>query len=93
MKDPIEAKKLELNPDQLTKSHILRLCVYLIEKKCGFNGEGVFLNSRITEYDDQENAEMETILRPVLYNEKHSRSSGKQLLEDDCNEDYMDENK
>lgn len=66
LNDPNELKSLELKPEKLTKSHILRLCAYLIEKKCGFNGEGVFLKTKILEYDDVKSTKYEALIGPWI---------------------------
>lgn len=65
LKNPTEMHKLNIDPEKLSKSEILRLCVYFIEKKCGFNGEGVFLNSHATEFNDEESWQMEEIIRNI----------------------------
>lgn len=49
----------------MKNSEILRLCVYLIEKKCGFNGEGIFLNSHAIEFNDDESWQMEEIIKQL----------------------------
>lgn len=55
--------ELKINPSELNKSQILRLCVYLIEKKINFTGEGVFMNSNPEELSDEDSWKMEDIIR------------------------------
>lgn len=57
-----EMAKLSAGRSKLTNSQKLKLCVYLIERKCDFNGEGIFINSDITEYSDEEYVQMDAIL-------------------------------
>lgn len=71
LRNPNEFEDLQLQGNELTNSQILRLCVYLIEKKCGFNGEGIFLNSYAVEFNDEESLKMETI----IYNSLRSKSA------------------
>lgn len=54
LKDPVEMKKLNVDPTKLSKSQKLRLCVYLIEKNCDSYGEAIFLNSGDTDEDLEE---------------------------------------
>lgn len=56
-------QKLKINPSELSKSQILRLCVYLIEKKINFTGEGVFMNSNPEELSDEDSWKMEDIIK------------------------------
>lgn len=65
LKDPVEMKKLNIDPSKLSKSQILRTCIYLIEKKCDFNGEGIFLNSYANEFKDNEKRQMEQIIKKL----------------------------
>ncbi|XP_055306983.1 uncharacterized protein LOC129571238 [Sitodiplosis mosellana] len=65
LKDPVETARLNINPEQLSKSELLRLCVYTIEKKSGFNGEGIYLNSRAAEFNDDESWEMEEMVKQI----------------------------
>lgn len=61
-------EKLNVDPKKLNKSQILRFCVYLIEKKCDFNGEGVYLNSHAVEFnDDENNWKMEEIIKQINF--------------------------
>lgn len=55
-----------MNTNELTKSQILRLCVYFIERKCGFNGDGIFFNSKIVELSDEEGSKIESILNACV---------------------------
>lgn len=61
----MEAAKLNINPKQLSSSEKLRLCVYAIEKKCDFNGDGIYLNSRAIAFNDEESWKMEEIVREI----------------------------
>lgn len=54
---------LNIDSNRLNKSQILRLCIYLIEKKCDFNGEGIFLNSQAVEFNDEDSWRMEEIIK------------------------------
>lgn len=54
---------MSVDPTKLSKSQILRLCMYRIEKKSGFNGEGIFLRSRAVEFNDDESWRMEEIIK------------------------------
>lgn len=56
-------QKLKINPSELSKSQILRVCVYLIEKKTNFTGDGVFMNSNSEEISDEDSWKMEDIIR------------------------------
>lgn len=60
-------EKLNIQPNRLSNSQILRLCVYSIEKKCNFNGDGIFLNSYATEFNDEDSWRMEEIIRNVFF--------------------------
>lgn len=62
LRNPNELEELQLQGNELTNSQILRLCVYLIEKKCDFNGEGIFSNSYAVQFNDEESLKMETII-------------------------------
>lgn len=64
----MEAKQLGISI-HLTNSQKLRLIVYFIEQKCGFNGEGVYLSSVQPEYEDGESIRMEAIINSCLRNE------------------------
>lgn len=66
LKDPVETAKLNIDPKQLSKSEKLRLCVYAIEKKCDFNGDGIYLNSRAIEFNDDESWKMEELVREII---------------------------
>lgn len=57
--------KLNVDPKKLSKSQILRLCIYLIERKCDFSGEGVFLNSHGTEFSDEDSLQLEEIIKQI----------------------------
>lgn len=59
-------KTINIDPDRLTKSQKLRLCIYTIEKKCNFNRDGIFLNSHAVEFNDEESWRMEEILRQTF---------------------------
>lgn len=65
LKSPTEMEQLNIDPSKLTKSQILRLCTYFIEKKCNFNGEGVFIRSHVTEFDDEYSLQMEEIIKAI----------------------------
>lgn len=58
-------EQLNINPSNLTKPQILRLCAYFIEKKCNFNGEGVFIRSHAIEFDDEYSLKMEEIIKAI----------------------------
>lgn len=58
-------EQLHIDPNNLTKSQILRLCTYFIEKKCNFNGEGIFVRSHAVEFDDEYSLQMEEIIRAI----------------------------
>lgn len=60
--------QLNIDREKLSNSQVLRICVYLIERKCDFNGEGVFLNADTIEFGDEESIQMEAILENI----KHS---------------------
>lgn len=55
--------RLNIDPRKLTKSQILRLCTYFIEKKSNFNGDGIFIGSRAVEFDDAYYLKMEEIIK------------------------------
>lgn len=63
LKTPSKMKQLNIDPSKLTKSQMLRLCVYLIEKKSNFNGDGVFIGSHTVEFDDAYYLKMEQIVK------------------------------
>ncbi|XP_031626042.1 uncharacterized protein LOC116342527 isoform X2 [Contarinia nasturtii] len=63
LSDPEEMKKLQIVPDELSKSQILQLCIYFIEQKCNFNYEGMFLNSDATQFQDDESIRFEEIIK------------------------------
>lgn len=65
LKTPSEMEKLSIDASQLTKSQMLRLCTYFIERKCNFNGEGVFIRSHAVEFDDEYSIRMEEIIKAV----------------------------
>lgn len=56
-------EKLNVDPNRMSKSQTLRLCIYFIEKKCDFNGEGVFLSSHTVEFNDEDSWHMEEIIK------------------------------
>lgn len=56
---------LNIDPCNLTKLQILRLCTYFIERKCNFNGEGVFIRSHAVEFDDEYSLQMEDIIKAI----------------------------
>lgn len=58
-------KELNIVANNLTKSQILRLCTYFIEKKCNFNGEGVYIRSHAIEFDDEYSLQMEEIIKAI----------------------------
>lgn len=55
-------EKLNIDANTLSKSQALRLCVYFIEKKSNFNGEGIFINSHAVEFNDENSWQMEEII-------------------------------
>lgn len=65
LKSPTEMESWNINPNNLSKSQILRLCTYFIEKKCNFNGEGVFIRSHSVEFDDEYSLQMEEIIKAI----------------------------
>lgn len=66
----MEANQLGISTD-LTNSQKLRLIVYFIEQKCGFNGEGVYLSSEQAEFEDNESVRMEAIINSCLKKGSH----------------------
>lgn len=58
-------EEFNVDSNQLTKSQILRLCTYFIEKKCNFNGEGVFIRSHAIEFDDEFSIRMEEAIKTI----------------------------
>lgn len=44
------------------------MIVYFIEQKCGFNGDGVYLSSERTEFEDSESIRMEAMIKSCLTN-------------------------
>lgn len=67
-------KKLNINPKRLSNSEILRLCVYFIEKKCNFNGEGIYLNSHAIEFNDDESWQMEEIIKYIFHKRQEEKN-------------------
>lgn len=65
---PDQMEQLNVDPSKLTKSQTLRLCTYLIERQCNFNGEGVFIGSNAVEFDDEYSTQMEEIIKKIIFN-------------------------
>lgn len=55
-------KYLNVDPTKLTKSQILRFCVYLIEKECVSYGEGIFSKSELS---DDNNWDWDEIMKNI----------------------------
>lgn len=52
IEEPNTYSQLEIDADKLTKSQMLRMCVYLMEKKLSFNSNGFTMRHFTAKFPD-----------------------------------------
>lgn len=61
--DADETRTMKIDANKLTNSQRLRLCVYLIEKKCKFNNDGLFLEAYAPNFNPEDICRMNEIIK------------------------------
>lgn len=66
IQDPIISSEMGIDLDEMSRSQVLRLCVYLIEAESSFSGEGFRMQDILDLFTDQQTVVLDEVMATLI---------------------------